>query len=186
MPILLVSCCMAVSRGAWSLVAVSAGLFVVTFLPIIIGNGWTMHDHKLWPNQNNDDDSCTAFFSGRPSLYASKKQSERLCSDTRTAMIGGVFSFISMQLLTIAALSIISLHKLNESQDERDAPDDEGDSSRNESQGSVHRLGNAGRRKKWDRKAFIEGGWKKAALRFIHIPDKDEYDDATLCSVPKK
>ena len=59
--ILLVSASMGVVRGnAWPLVAVSAGLFSVTFIPIVIGNGWTSESPSSLPKTLPC--SCMQFF----------------------------------------------------------------------------------------------------------------------------
>ena len=123
-----------------------------------------MEDHGLWPRgsgRGGSDAECTAFFSGRASLYADEEQSRRLCNDTRAAMVGGLFSFAAMAALTLVAVAAVALERR---------------ASRPSRGGGSGGCGGA-----CARRSGGDLGWR-SALRFMRlpVPNGDDDDDAQV------
>lgn len=105
--ILLVVTAMAVIRGfykqsisAFRLAAVTSLLQVFCQWPAIIGNLYGFDANDLWWWQ--DTDKCNSFFADKQFLYPSDDFSERLCLDSRMALLGSLIQLASMTCNIVA------------------------------------------------------------------------------------
>ena len=92
------------STSAFRLASVSSLLYVITTWPIMVGNLQTFNANDLW--WWDSDTKCANYFTGKMYLYPDDDQSARLCTDTRVAMLGALFTFIAMHLCCISSLLV--------------------------------------------------------------------------------